>query len=60
MPDVAVVTDTTHYLPPETVAQLGVREVSLYVNDGERQDREADLHDRPRCLSRHFARNSIH
>ncbi len=45
MPDVAVVTDTTHYLPPETVAQLGVREVSLYVKDGERQEREADIRD---------------
>jgi DegV family protein with EDD domain len=45
MPDVAVVTDTTHYLPPETVAELGVGEVSLYVNDGERQRREADIRD---------------
>ena len=45
MPDVAVVTDTTHYLPRETVAELGVGEVSLYVNDGERQEREADIVD---------------
>jgi DegV family protein with EDD domain len=45
MPDVAVVTDTTHYLPRETVAELGVGEVSLYVNDGERQEREADIRD---------------
>jgi DegV family protein with EDD domain len=45
MPDVAVVTDTTHYLPRETVAGLGVQEVSLYVNDGERQEREADIVD---------------
>ena len=45
MPDVAVVTDTTHYLPRETVAELGVGEVSLYVNTGERQDREADIVD---------------
>jgi DegV family protein with EDD domain len=45
MPDVAVVTDTTHYLPRETVAELGVREVSLYVNYGERQEREADIVD---------------
>ena len=45
MPDVAVVTDTTHYLPRETVAGLGVHEVSLYVNDGERQEREADIVD---------------
>ena len=45
MPDVAVVTDTTHYLPREIVAELGVGEVSLYVNDGERQEREADIVD---------------
>src|SRR5512132_4021204 len=45
MPDVAVVTDTTHYLPRATIAKLGVGEVSLYVNDGERQEREADIVD---------------
>ena len=45
MPDVAVVTDTTHYLPRETVAELGVGEVSLYVNDGDRAEREADIAD---------------
>ena len=45
MPDVAVVTDTTHYLPRETVAELGVGEVSLYVNDGEHAEREADIVD---------------
>jgi len=45
MPDVAVVTDTTHYLPAELVAERGVHEVSLYVNDGDRQRREADICD---------------
>jgi len=45
MPDVAVVTDTTHYLPADLVAQRGVHEVSLYVNDGGRQQREADIAD---------------
>jgi DegV family protein with EDD domain len=45
MPDVAVVTDTTHYLPRETVAELGVGEVSLYVKDGDRAEREADIVD---------------
>jgi DegV family protein with EDD domain len=45
MPDVAVVTDTTHYLPADLVAQRGVREVSLYVNDNGRQQREADIAD---------------
>ena len=34
MADVAVVTDTTHYLPPALLAEAGVREVSLYVNEG--------------------------
>jgi DegV family protein with EDD domain len=45
MPDVAVVTDTTHYLPAELVAERGVHEVSLYVKDGDRQRREADISD---------------
>ncbi len=45
MPDVAVVTDTTHYLPPALVAENGVQEVSLYVNEGDSQRREADIDD---------------
>src|SRR5215211_7703169 len=45
MPDVAVVTDTTHYLPADLVAQRGIHEVSLYVSDGDRQEREADISD---------------
>jgi DegV family protein with EDD domain len=45
MPEVAVVTDTTHYLPAAIVAERGVHEVSLYVNDGDRQQREADVFD---------------
>jgi DegV family protein with EDD domain len=45
MPDVAVVTDTTHYLPAELVVARGVREVSLYVSDGDGQRREADISD---------------
>ena len=43
---VAVVTDTTHYLPPALLADLGVREVSLYVGwDGglRRESEIADL-----------------
>src|SRR5688500_18976478 len=43
MAEVAVVTDTTHYLPREMVAAAGISEVSLYVNDGERQQREAGM-----------------
>jgi DegV family protein with EDD domain len=45
MPQVAVVTDTTHYLPRELVAANDLHEVSLYVNWRGRQDREADLPD---------------
>jgi DegV family protein with EDD domain len=45
VPDVAVVTDTTHYLPPALVAERGLHEVSLYVNDGDHHEREADITD---------------
>jgi DegV family protein with EDD domain len=45
MPDVAVVTDTTHYLPRELVAANELHQVSLYVNWQGRHDREADLPD---------------
>jgi DegV family protein with EDD domain len=42
---VAVVTDTTQYLPREVVARHGLHLVSLYVNWNGRTDREADLPD---------------
>jgi DegV family protein with EDD domain len=45
MGSVAIVTDTTHYMPRELVSKLGLHEVSLYVNWDNRQDREADLAD---------------
>jgi DegV family protein with EDD domain len=45
MPGVAVVTDTTHYLPAEVVARHELHQVSLYVNWGGRTDREIDLPD---------------
>jgi DegV family protein with EDD domain len=45
MPDVAIVADTTHYMPRELVKANGIREVSLYVNTGERHEREADMPD---------------
>ncbi len=45
MPGVAVVTDTTHYLPPEVVRRHGIHEVSLYVNWAGKTDRESDLTD---------------
>jgi DegV family protein with EDD domain len=44
MPQVAIVTDTTHYLPPEVAAD-DLHEVSLYVHWQGRDDREADLPD---------------
>lgn len=45
MPPVAVVTDTTGYLPPEVVADYGIEVVSLYVNfdGGERTVKESEL-----------------
>src|SRR5829696_2891874 len=45
MPDVAVVTDTTHYLPRALLDAAGVQHVSLYVNEGERTEREAAMAD---------------
>jgi DegV family protein with EDD domain len=46
MPPVAVVTDTTGYLPVEVVEANGIHLVSLYVNfGGERTERESDLRD---------------
>jgi len=45
MRPVAVVADTTHYLPRDLVAANGIHEVSLYVHWQGRQDREADLPD---------------
>jgi DegV family protein with EDD domain len=45
MPAVAVVTDTTHYLPAEVVKRHALHEVSLYVNWNGRTDRESDLPD---------------
>jgi DegV family protein with EDD domain len=45
MRPVAVVADTTHYLPRELVAASEIHEVSLYVHWQGRQDREADLPD---------------
>ncbi|MET0685246.1 MAG: DegV family protein [Solirubrobacteraceae bacterium] len=47
MPNVAVVTDTTHYLPREVIQRHGIREVSLYVRWGDppADTREADMPD---------------
>jgi DegV family protein with EDD domain len=45
MPRLAVVTDTTQYLPPEVIERHGLQLVSLYVNWNGRIDREAELGD---------------
>ena len=43
MARVAVVTDTTHYMPRELVAELGLHEVSLYVTFEGKTEREGDM-----------------
>ena len=45
MPGVAIVSDTTHYLPRELVADNGIHEVSLYVNWPDEQVRESEMPD---------------
>src|SRR3954454_17773010 len=45
MSRLAVVTDTTQYLPAEVIARHGIHLVSLYVNWNGRVDREVDLPD---------------
>src|SRR3954462_13904051 len=45
MSRVAVVTDTTQYLPSEVIERHGIQLVSLYVNWDGRIDREIDLPD---------------
>ena len=43
MPPVAIVADTTHYMPRELVEEAGIHTVSLYVNQGGVVTREADM-----------------
>ena len=45
MRPVAIVTDSTHYTTRELIAQAGVREVSLYVADGDGSRRESEIVD---------------
>jgi fatty acid kinase fatty acid binding subunit len=45
MAGVAVVTDTTHYLPADVVERHDLHLVALYVNWNDRTDRETDLPD---------------
>ncbi|HEX2017096.1 MAG TPA: DegV family protein [Solirubrobacteraceae bacterium] len=43
MGGVSIVTDTTHYMPPELLAANGIGQVSLYVNWGDDPQREGDM-----------------
>jgi DegV family protein with EDD domain len=43
MAQVAIVSDTTHYLPPELVAREGIHQVSLYVGWSGESTRELEL-----------------
>jgi DegV family protein with EDD domain len=47
MPDIAVVTDSTHYMPPAVIERHGIHTVSLYVRWGDppADEREAELPD---------------
>src|ERR1700754_1590994 len=45
MSRIAVVTDTTQYLPADVIERHGIHLVSLYVNWNGRIDREIDLPD---------------
>jgi DegV family protein with EDD domain len=45
MDRVAVVTDTTHYMPRELIDELGIQLVSLYVTFEGRTEREAEITD---------------
>ncbi|WP_372788182.1 DegV family protein [Paraconexibacter sp.] len=42
---VAIVTDTTHYIPAAILGEHGVQQVSLYINDADQTVREADIVD---------------
>src|SRR3712207_3123147 len=42
---VAVVSDSTHYVPPEIVRRHGIETVSLYVSWDGRTDRESQMGD---------------
>src|SRR5450631_2069826 len=45
MRPVAIVTDSTHYTTRELIRAADVREVSLYVRDGEQTRRESEITD---------------
>jgi DegV family protein with EDD domain len=45
MAPVAIVTDSTHYMPREVVRERGIHQVSLYVSWGDEPQRELDMPD---------------
>jgi DegV family protein with EDD domain len=45
MRPVAIVSDSTHYLPGELVERIGLAQVSLYVRRGEQAERESSITD---------------
>jgi len=45
MSPVAIVSDTTHSMPPDVVAASGATQISLYVSDGTGERKEADITD---------------
>jgi DegV family protein with EDD domain len=40
---VKLLIDSTNYLSPKDIERYGMRQVSLYINDGDKHDRELDL-----------------
>ena len=40
---VELLIDSTNYLDPTTVERYGMRQVSLFINDGDKQEREMDM-----------------
>jgi len=59
MDRVAVVTDTTHYLPRDLVARLDLHQVSLYVTFDGKTEREADITDLGDFYTRLSASNEM-
>jgi len=52
MAGVALVSDSTHYLPRDLVAELGIREVPLYVGFGDERVKELEIADIPAFYDR--------
>jgi DegV family protein with EDD domain len=52
MAGVAIVTDSTHYLPKQLVERLGIHQVSLYVGFGDERVKELEVADIPAFYDR--------